>query len=141
MASLVASLLHFSRRRPSVVAAVHLAEEVIQTEELIHFHLAKCNVRVVLDFQPDLPPVMADPQQLRQVFLNLLNNASDAMPRGGEIRVVAWVEPEGHVTVEVQDKGCGIPTEHVNNVMMAFYTTKPEGTGLGFRLGGGTLTS
>ena len=84
---------------------------------------------------PDIPKIIADRQQLRQLFLNIFTNASDAMHEGGTltIRVTALNEKE-KVCIEIADTGTGIPPEVLPHVMEPFYTTKPEGMGTGLGL-------
>jgi signal transduction histidine kinase len=83
--------------------------------------------------EEDLPPLAADPDQLQQVFVNLLLNACDASQEGDRILVRACVTREQQVQIEVEDRGCGIAPEHMNTVFDPFFTTKKrgEGTGLG----------
>lgn len=83
-----------------------------------------------------LPRINADPDRLEQVFVNLLNNAADAMPQGGTI----WVESafrldDGHaITVSMGDTGCGIPEENLQRIFDPFFSTKPKGQGTGLGL-------
>ena len=135
MGKLVANLLQFSRRRPMQVSTTDVCEEIEKALELIHYHLRKFNIRLVREFAPAVPKVAADRQQLRQLFLNLLTNAADAMPRGGTltIRVTAFTEKKT-VCIEIADTGTGIPPEVLTHVMEQFYTTKPEGKGTGLGL-------
>jgi signal transduction histidine kinase len=77
--------------------------------------------------------VKADEAQLRQVFLNLIRNAREAMPRGGQLTVTAWHTPEG-VEVRVQDTGEGMTPEVQERLYEPFFTTKTGGTGLGLAL-------
>ena len=92
-------------------------------------------IRFLCDNRAGLPPVLADPQQLQQVFLNLLNNAVEATPEGGEIRFQAVLEElrgaGERVVVRVQDTGPGIPQEVRARLFEPFTTTKETGTGLG----------
>jgi len=85
-----------------------------------------------------VPLLPADRQQLRQVLLNLLTNASDAMPQGGTLtlRVTAGALDTGvpAVVIEFADTGMGIAPEHLSKVREAFFTTKPEGKGTGLGL-------
>jgi signal transduction histidine kinase len=75
---------------------------------------------------------MADPEQLQQVFLNLLLNAVQATPEDGVVTLTATVDPEGkQVQIEVADTGLGIPQEHLIRIFDPFFTTKEGGTGLG----------
>jgi signal transduction histidine kinase len=85
-----------------------------------------------------VPLIPADHQQLRQVFLNLLTNASDAMPQGGTLtlRVAGGALDTGTpaVVLEFADTGLGIAPEHLPKVMEPFFTTKAEGKGTGLGL-------
>ena len=76
------------------------------------------------------PVVDADPGQLRQVLFNLLRNAAEAMPAGGDIDV-ALDEQDGQAVLVVRDRGEGIPAEHQERIFEPFFTTKAGGTGLG----------
>lgn len=104
------------------------------------------NVQVQTNFQPDLPLVLADGNQLQQVFLNLIANALDAMPAGGDLHVETALEEAGDsvperprarhlqcITVRLRDTGQGIPEEHLPKIFDPFFTTKAveRGTGIG----------
>jgi signal transduction histidine kinase len=89
------------------------------------------------EFSPHLPPILGDPPQLKQVFLNLLVNSLQAIDRDGEIGVKTCLreEKKGRVVeVEVRDTGGGIPAEILENIFNPFFTTKQEGTGLGLAI-------
>ena len=98
-------------------------------------------ISVVLDYAEHLPQVLAVPDQIKQVFLNLLANAADAcqLP-GGVITVRTWQEGE-RVAVAIQDTGIGIKAEEMGLIFQPFYTTKPEikGTGLGLSVSHGII--
>jgi hypothetical protein len=83
MGHLVANLLQFSRHSQPQISSLDVRAELDNTLALIHYHLRNCRITVVREFAPEVPIIQADRQQLRQVFLNLLTNASDAMPQGG----------------------------------------------------------
>jgi len=95
-------------------------------------------VRIRLDAPDDLPMVHGDGSQLIQLFTNLVNNAIEAMPNGGEIlvRIRTSEDRQGRatLTVEVIDQGTGIPKEHADRIFEPFFTTKPTGTGLGLSI-------
>ncbi len=92
---------------------------------------AKCTV--VLDAEAELPPALFDESQIRQALLNLLRNAREAMPTGGEI--VVRVQADGmSVVVSVDDRGGGIPDDIRARVFDPFFSTKGEGTGLGLAI-------
>ncbi len=85
MTDLVANLLQFSRRGRDEASTVDLPQELGKAVELIHHHLRKHLINVVQELDPNTPTIYADRQKLRQVFLNLLTNAADAMPEGGDL--------------------------------------------------------
>lgn len=138
MAGLVGNLLQFSRAGRDQVSTVDVAEEVSKTVELVAHHLRTRRVAVAPEFDPGVPLIHADRQQLRQVFLNLFTNAADAMPAGGRLAprvrpgVLAADRPA--VVVEVADTGTGIPPELLGRVCEPFFTTKDEGKGTGLGL-------
>jgi PAS domain S-box-containing protein len=137
MADLVSNLLGFSRAGREQVSAVDLREEAAKTVELIDHHLRKRQVRVETDCSPDAPAVNADRQQVRQVLLNLLTNAGDAMPGGGRLTVrvrAAQLAGRPAATIELADTGTGIPAEHLSRIFDPFFTTKDEGKGTGLGL-------
>lgn len=103
-------------------------------------------IRLETRLAPALPRIDADPGFLRQALLNLLINAQDALPEGGTITLSSRAE-DSHVVLCVADDGPGIPPEHRDRVFDIYFSTKPNGTGLGLPLArkiveehGGTLT-
>ena len=84
-------------------------------------------------FDPALKTINADGEQLWQATLNLIRNGLDAMPDGGELTVSTWREG-GEVRLRVTDSGKGMSGEQLKQVFMPFFTTKPQGTGLGLTL-------
>jgi signal transduction histidine kinase len=69
--------------------------------------------------------------QLKQVLINLIKNAIESMPSGGDIHVFIDKTNNGKVIIKIQDQGCGIPEDLLENIGIPFYTTKQKGTGLG----------
>ncbi|HLA28969.1 MAG TPA: response regulator [Syntrophales bacterium] len=163
MGNLVTNLLQFSRRSQQQISTVDVCEEMEKTFELIEYHLRKNNVKVIREFATDVPCIHADRQQLRQLFLNLFTNASDAMPKGGTLTIRVHTKGSGvrgqesgvaqtparslsgpeadprspipdFVVIEIADTGVGIPPEILPKVMEAFFTTKLEGKGTGLGL-------
>jgi signal transduction histidine kinase len=132
MANLVANLLQFSRRSRQQISTVDVREEIDKTLKLIHFHLRKQRIAVVREFADELPVIQADRQRLRQLFLNLIINACDAMPQGGTLTI--RVSATDEVTVQIIDTGVGIAPKDLPRVMEPFFTTKPEGEGTGLGL-------
>jgi PAS domain S-box-containing protein len=135
MASLVANLLQFSRSGQRQVSSLDVGEEVENTLELIHSHLIHHHITIERDFTPQLPLIQADRQRLRQLFLNLFSNASDAMPGGGTLGIrIAPDGSNGSIAIEIKDTGVGIQSTDLDHVMEPFYTTKTEGKGTGLGL-------
>jgi len=138
MADLVANLLQFSRRGREEASTVEVRQELGKALELIHHLLRKRQITVSQDLDPETPTVFADRQKLRQVFLNLLTNASDAMPGGGTLTLrtasVGLEDGQPAIRIEFSDTGSGIAPEHLSKVMDPFFTTKEEGRGTGLGL-------
>lgn len=136
MASLVNNLLQFSRRSHRQVSTVDPREEIANSIEFVHYHLRTRKIEVVQEFTDPLPTIQADRQQLRQLFLNLLTNASDAMPAGGNLIVRARLDDsnEAGLTIEFADSGEGIAADNLERIWDPFFTTRPEGKGTGLGL-------
>jgi PAS domain S-box-containing protein len=138
MGNLVSNLLQFSRRSHQQISTFDVREEIANTLEFIHYYLRKHRINVEREFANVIPTVQADRQQLRQLFLNLLTNASDAMPQGGRLTVrvnAGQLEHgAGAVVVEFEDTGAGITPDDLAKVWEPFFTTKPEGKGTGLGL-------
>jgi len=138
MGNLVAHLLQFSRRGQPQISSIDVREELENTLALVHYLLRNHRITVVRQFTPDVPMLHADRQQLRQVFLNLLTNASDAMPQGGTLTlgVTTGLQESGvpALVMTFTDTGVGIAPQDMAKVMEPFFTTKPEGRGTGLGL-------
>lgn len=99
---------------------------------LVRGDLTRQNIALHGGIAPDLPPVYGRGDQLMQVFLNLVLNAIDAMPEGGDLCVEATSDPDSQsVNVHIRDTGIGIATNAYQRIFDPFYTTKAHGTGLG----------
>jgi two-component system cell cycle sensor histidine kinase/response regulator CckA len=145
-ASLVGQLLAFSRKQNLMVETLNLRDVLSDLTHLLN-RLVGAKVRLILEHDPELRFIRADKRQLEQVVMNLVVNARDAMPSGGEVRIEtgnrtldrpwqqdnATVPPGSWVIVRVTDGGTGIPPERLHKIWEPFYTTKRpgEGTGLG----------
>jgi PAS domain S-box-containing protein len=137
MANLVDNLLQFSRRSHRQISTVDVREEITNSIEFIHYHLRSRRIEAVPEFADPLPTIQADRQQLRQLFLNLLTNAGDAMPHGGTLRVRVTrsvLREVEAVKIDFSDSGGGISTQDLEKIWEPFFTTKPEGKGTGLGL-------
>lgn len=138
MAGLVKNLLEFSRRNNAQISTVDVRIELLNSVEFIGYYLRQRNVTVITRLTESVPMIHADRQQLRQLFLNLLTNASDAMSNGGTIMIEATgdhLKEEPAVTIAFTDTGEGISQEKLDKIWEPFYTTKPEGRGTGLGMG------
>lgn len=131
---IVQNLLSFGRQHKPSRVHVDLRSVMEDTIALRDYDLKVNNIIVQRDFEPVMPSVVADPHQLEQVYLNIINNAADAMmdaARGGELRIRIYTE-NGHVVSEFHDSGPGIVDP--KRVFDPFYTTKGVGKGTGLGL-------
>ena len=145
-AALVGQLLAFSRKQTLRPETLDMRDTLADLTHLLN-RLVGEKVTLTLSHDPVLQPIRADKRQLEQVLMNLVVNARDAMPEGGEIRIVTEcislkepllrdqvsVPPGKYVTVKVIDEGSGIAPDKRDKVFQPFFTTKRmgEGTGLG----------
>ncbi len=133
LADMLRKMLSFSKpdqeeRRPVDINTI--VDEIMLLHEK---QLREVDIKIQLDFAPGLKPVLASKNQLRQVFLNMVSNAKDAMPNGGLLKV-STSGNGGHVRVEITDTGTGIKPEHLDHIFDTFFTTKTDsgrGVGLG----------
>ncbi len=89
--------------------------------------------KIVKEYTKDLPMVKIDPNQMQQVFYNIILNGLEAMEEGGVLILKTYLK-ENKVFIEIKDNGCGIPKEQLNRVFRPFFSTKPKGTGLGLAI-------
>jgi len=137
---IVENLLKFSRRSNSPQSElINIALAIQETLSIIGHQLKLKNVNVVTDLQPALAQVMGFTNQLQQVFTNIILNAQQAMPEGGELKITAQnildarTKTPAVVKIEFTDNGCGISEENLLHIFEPFFTTKQKdkGTGLG----------
>jgi len=131
--SLVNEMLHFSSL-PSPKLAYGKVEKVLQDSLfLIRKQCQQQGVKLIEAVVDNLPEIMMDADRLKQVFLNLLNNALDAMPDGGVLRVAAETRPD-KIMIRISDTGVGISAEELPLIFEPFFTSKGQGTGLGLAI-------
>ncbi len=131
---IVQNLLSFAREMPALREPVRVNAVLQQTLKLRSYDLSSHGVEVVENYAQELPLTIGDPNELQQVFLNILNNAYDAIQevrRRGRIEI-ATTRANGHVEVSFRDNGTGI--RHPERIFDPFYTTKEVGKGTGLGL-------
>jgi signal transduction histidine kinase len=126
-------LLDFSRQREPEIEPSAVPDLVKPMLALVRSDARKQKIRIVEEYDPDLPPVCVDMQQIEQVILNLLLNAVQAMPDGGCL-TIACRAGDGTVQITITDTGDGIPAETLPKIFSPFFTTKHRGTGLGLAI-------
>jgi signal transduction histidine kinase len=133
--SIVRDFLEFSRPRTLDLQRQDVAAVIDQTLELLGPRFQAEKIGITCTARPVLPPVMADAAQLKQVLLNLLGNAADAIAGGGEIRITSNAEKDADgrpmVVVRICDTGSGMSQDIQRRIFEPFFTTKEKGTGLG----------
>ena len=136
--NIVQQLLEFSKPQPLTAREVSIHDVLNGTLELLANNLFRSSISVIKNFAAT-GTVRVDPQQMRQVFLNLFLNSIQAMPQGGRLTIATSQEktPGGANTlvISVSDTGVGIPKEHLGRIFDPFYTTNANsGTGLGLAI-------
>jgi len=125
---IISSLLDFARAKPPTWRKVNINDVV---QEALSRTAVPENVEVVSQLDEALPIILADPDQLGQVFGNLILNAIQAMPEGGQLVVESKLPTPESVAVSFTDTGVGIPEENLGKLFEPLFTTKAKGVGLG----------
>jgi two-component system, NtrC family, sensor kinase len=135
---LINDLLSFARPSKPNVVPENINDVVDNIARILETQAKEKNVVIARDFGDNLPKVWIDKEQMKQVFMNLILNAIQAMQDGGSIGIStravsrSGTEPSGEfVQIEVRDTGVGIPEENVQHIFDPFFTSKDEGSGLG----------
>lgn len=135
-------MMDFARVRPAAKSAVDINALIETSLRLASFDKAFQKLKLVKDLAENLPKVFADGDQLQQVFLNLLLNARDAMPEGGNLNI-STSNGENELQIEISDNGTGIDEANRKKIFDPFFTTKQagKGTGLGLAVCYGIVTA
>ena len=135
MKSLIRSLQNFYRPSSGKKNFMDIHASIDSVLLLCKSDFKRKKISTVLKYADRLPQVLAVPDQIKQVLFNLLNNAADALQKGGEITVSTWQE-DRNVAVAIKDTGIGIDPDNIDHIFEPFYTTKPglKGTGLGLSI-------
>ena len=135
-------LTDFARVNPAAKAPVSVNDVIETAFRLAEFDAAFQKLSVTKDLSPGLPKILADADQLQQVVLNILLNARDAMPDGGELTVYTGLRGS-QIIIQISDTGTGIEAGNAKHLFDPFFTTKPagKGTGLGLAVCYGIVTA
>jgi len=135
--TIVQNFLEFSRPPKLQIQMVSPSNVVDMMLQLLTHRLKSYEVTVTRDRKGNLPEIKCDPEQLKEVFVNLVENACQAMGRGGQITIkeeVSTGESENECVIHVRDNGPGMSDKIMEKVFNPFFTTKEEGTGLGLSI-------
>lgn len=139
---IVEDLLKFSRATETSKRPIHINELLGEVLEVIETKFGLENVKIEKAPGKNLPQITLDPDKIRQVFMNLLMNARQAIEGKGRIMVATSLSEDGrHIIVTVSDTGCGIPADIIDKIFDPFFTTKSTsmGTGLGLSVSYGII--
>ena len=139
---IIRKLMMFSRQTPPQLQRVSLNRIILESAGLWSWRCEDCDICVEYRMAEELPEIMADEAQLRQVVINLVVNAIQSMPEGGRLSITT-AAGDGNIELTVSDTGCGIDTAVLSNVFDPFFTTKDidQGTGLGLSVVHGIVTA
>lgn len=118
------SQFHIGRLEPILQSVI----SILETQAIL------LNVEMTVTIEQQMPTVYCNENQLKQVFLNVIKNALEAMPDGGEVEITAGVTDDDYVYVRIKDGGAGIPGDLIKKIGEPFLTTKEKGTGLGLMI-------
>ena len=126
-------MLTFSRNAARQSGSGHVRRAIDTASAILKYGLTRSAIELQVNAPDDVPEVACSQSNLEQVFLNLLANAREATPPGGRIMITV-LSAGGVVEISVADTGCGIPAENLPRVLEPFFTTKPNGNGLGLSI-------
>jgi signal transduction histidine kinase len=144
---IITELMGYARLSEGRVEKLDVAEELDRSIDAVFPAGASYEVEVQRDYAPALPPLLVQRSHLSEVFVNVLQNAREAMEGKGKVQVATRYGENYSVIVMIQDNGPGIPPEKIGKIFEAYFTTKEKGTGLGLaivkhntEIYGGTVT-
>jgi PAS domain S-box-containing protein len=131
---IIDSLLSFSRKSDGSVSNININEILQEVLELVRYKSHYDKIEIQTSLQSDLPDVVADPTGLRQICMNLLINAHQAINGAGLVEITTGMTKQSMVMIQIRDSGCGIPRSAIDQIWDPFFTTKNVGQGNGLGL-------
>jgi two-component system sporulation sensor kinase A len=129
--TIISEFLMLSKPQDTKFKRTRLDEILYHVIALMDTKAVMNNVQILSDIEASLPEIECDENQLKQVFINMMQNAIEAMPSGGELRIAAMCCDAEEVQIQISDQGCGIPEDRIRRLGEPFYSSKEKGTGLG----------
>ena len=133
LSEMLRNMLSFSKPEEEKRRPIKIDELIEGILLVMEKQMRESNIQVEISFNPDIPEIMASTNQMRQVMLNILKNAKEAMPKGGTLTVRTSRE-DNRVLIHIQDTGMGVPEEIRDKIFEAFFTTKQKVKGVGLGL-------
>jgi len=133
LSEMLRNMLSFSKPEEEKRRPIKIDELIEGILLMMEKQMRESNIQVETSFDPDIPEIMASTNQMRQVMLNLIKNAKEAMPKGGNLFIRTGKE-DNRVLIHIQDTGMGIPEEIRDKIFEAFFTTKQKVKGVGLGL-------
>jgi signal transduction histidine kinase/CheY-like chemotaxis protein len=137
MSELVKEMVEFSDPNKYQTNRFKIGDLLDKSVNLLKTDLKKKNIKVIKNYDNELPRVMVNDHEMLQVFINILLNAVDSMDKGGKITIGAFEHIEENdkwLRLKIEDNGYGIPEDKLNKIFDRYYTTKKTGTGLGLAI-------
>lgn len=134
MSGIVVEFLSFARTKNDDETCVYIDQLLDRVIHLLRIKFNEAGVQVARDYPPFVPSILAMPNKLMQVFLNLFLNSMEAMPNGGAVRIKIREEEHDTLSVTVSDTGIGISEQDLEWLFNPFYSTKEQGSGLGLTI-------
>ena len=139
---IIKNLLDFSRQSKVTMRAVDINEVITATLEIIGHQISLEDISTQMELCPTIPAVRADFDQIQQALMNIMLNAAQAMPEGGDLTISTSIVAAANVggstreavRIDISDTGVGIPEEHMERLFTPFFTTKEKGQGVGLGL-------
>ena len=138
----IKKLMIFARQMPPQKTSLNLNQIIEEGLYFLESRCAKEGIKVVRELAKTLPEITADPAQMTQVLVNIIVNAIQAMPEGGQLTIQTKVSGK-HVLLIIEDTGIGMEKKELKHIFLPFFTTKDvgKGTGLGLAVVHGIVTS
>jgi two-component system NtrC family sensor kinase len=141
--NIVRGLLDFARQRKPDKKQWDINSLIERTLTLVENQAPFQNIKIVKEFKKDMPMLMVDPDQIQQVFMNIIINAADAMSKSGGTLTIKTDVKDEVAEISFTDTGCGMSKEQLSKLFTPFFTTKEtgKGTGLGLAISYGIIQS
>jgi len=130
---ILSDFLRFARLSHPAFEIKNIAVLVNELLDFTEPEAQQLNIAIKRDINPDLPEIYIDSGQIKQALLNVILNAYQSMPSGGELNIKVY-RTDSHISIDITDTGEGIPQDRIGKLFNLFYSTKENGTGLGLSI-------